>query len=762
MNFKWKKPKKVNNKVATEAKTNRKSAKSKGGESQTPTEQLIGSGKINNEAVKIYDVDYELLDILAPDGCEPRNNGHLIINDFGNDIYIRTLYVSDLPTNADFAVTFSSILNYPDSNASVIIDALDQDKASSSLDKDILNIETEMEKKNASRNQIRKLQAKRNDVETFAYKAENNHSRMSMVAILISIYADSLTELNKRTADLFHAARKNTIQLVNCYGYQYEAFMAQSPLNNSNKYLNKANSVMTSLPEGITWHRMDQHALACIFNHTTVELYHESGVYMAYSLSDRSPIVIDLYDKSHKGYGVVISGTTGGGKSLTLKQFMSRSLEEGFKFVLLDSESPGKRGEYTSVTEEFNGVNYYFAPGSKEILNIFEIEEEEVYDEVTGKEWITLELNEKIIDVKHNIMSMVQRGKSSEMLGLHYYSVESIISDITQDLYRKMNLIEGDASSLYESSSSTGSGLISSGRKKKKLPVLSDFYVELIKYKAREVDETKLTAISILLVTMKEYVRELRVCHSCGKVHTVGEFKELQPIADESVRYRKCLCEGQVEHIQGTQPYYDGQSTISVTNRRIVNLDISQLNENEKPIAQAIALSYIKEKFIKKNAMNPLKAQKLGVVFDEVHKTFKYEDARELVINVYRIARKRHVAPITATQSLADYTLYPDTDGIIKNAVMLIILAHKVKDMKALSELTELTDTQIRQVVMADVGECYIVDNGKAVHAKIDYLKHVEAKYLETNIDELKKIRENEIADERFNVSSKEGDGEVA
>lgn len=708
---------------------------------------FLGSGRDELIDHEVYMIDTNLVEIIAPDGMNVHNNSHLVINDNGNELYIRTFYISELPNNANFGVTFANFLNFPDSVASVHIHPLKPAKASKSLDNDVTNLETQNVDaiKHGDSNRQRKLAAKINNINSWASRAENNISRLSEVCFLISIYGDTVDELNKRTGDLFHAVRKNSIGLVNCYSYQYEAYLANQPLNDITRYVHK--SGISGLPRGFSWHRMDQESLSTIFNHTTTDLYHEDGIYIGYNLADKSPIIHDLYDKTHKGYGCVIAGTTGGGKSLLVKLLESRYLPSGFRFVSLDSESPGKRGEYSVLAERFGGVNYYFAPGSEQILNPFEIDSEEIYDETTGGEEETLSLDEKITDTKHIILSMIDRSKGSDILGLHRLTIGSICNDIIQDLYRSIGLVNGVVESLYEYSSSQSDKILSSGKKKKKLPTLTDFYTVLVRYKNGETNPKKLESYNIMIDSLKEYIRNLVICNDCGVVHTVDEFEKFEKIneLDTGVRYRKCKCGGKVERIQGTQPYYDGQSTISIKNKPIVNIDISQLNENEKPIAQAIALAYIKEVFIKKNAMNPLKAKKLGVIFDEVNKAFKYPDARELINMVYRIARKRYVAPITATQSIADYAVHEDTVGIIKNATTLFILAHKVKDMIALSELTELDQSQIRNTVTASVGECYLVDNGKSIHVQIDYLQHVEAPYLETDVKKLRELRQREI-----------------
>lgn len=708
-----------------------------------PEDTFLSSGSDKLEKSVVYRVDYNTLEVLVPDGLNPHNNGHLIINDMGRDLYVRTFYVDSLPNNADFAVTFVPLFNFPDSTCSAHTRPLTTDKASKTLDNDITNLETESLEadKSRDRNRSRKLAAKIHNTEKWAVRTENNATKLTEVCFLVSIYADSLHELNVRTGDLFTSCKRNTIILVNAYGYQYEAYMANQPINNLEGYV--ATKGASLLPRGFKWHRMDQESLACIFNHTSNEIYHEHGIYLGWTIGEKSPVVFDLYDKSHKGYGAIVAGTTGGGKSLFIKLLMLRNLASDYRFVIMDSESPGSRGEYAVITEKLGGVNYYFAPGSKEILNIFEITEEYVYDETNGREYLTLNLKQKITDATQIVMTMVEKNKTDNSDYKYSKMVESIVKDIIQDLYRAIKLEEGNVDSLYDNSNDMN--MISSGKKKKTLPTFSDFYRKFISYKNREKNTEMLVAYTVLGAAIKEYVRELRICNTCGKEYTKEEFRTLNKLAVDGVRYRECECGCEAEFIEGTNPYYDGHSTIDIQDKRIVNIDISQISEREKPVAQAIALLYIKEVFIKKNAMNPLKAKKLGVIFDEVHKAFKYKDARDVVIETYRVARKRFVAPITATQSIADYTLYDETAAIIKNAAAMMLFAHKRNDIKALGELTELTESQRRNTLSFGVGECYIIDNDLSVRTQIDYLMEIERPYVETDISVLKLMRQQEM-----------------
>lgn len=66
-----------------------------------------------------------------------------------------------------------------------------------------------------------------------------------------------------------------------------------------------------------------------------------------------------------------------------------------------------------------------------------------------------------------------------------------------------------------------------------------------------------------------------------------------------------------VEVVVGTRSFFDGQSTIHVDlDTPWINIDISQMIDANRPIAEAIAANYLNENFVKKNSSNPRKAKK--------------------------------------------------------------------------------------------------------------------------------------------------------
>ena len=215
-----------------------------------------------------------------------------------------------------------------------------------------------------------------------------------------------------------------------------------------------------------------------------------------------------------------------------------------------------------------------------------------------------------------------------------------------------------------------------------------------------------------------------------------------------------------VYSVIGVKPYYDGQSTLRVSEEtQCMDIDLSQLPPADKRIAQQIACNFVNEYFVKKNSNNPHKLQKCAVVVDEFHNTFVFYESRKFIESMYRQARKRFVCMITITQALADYNAYEETKAIVKNTAMKILYKQAKMDAKFIREVTPLTESQLDQVMRlggtvdanGDIdksrkGECCLIDNeDTVVFIKVDYLRS-EAKICETDPEKIARMMSNRRA----------------
>ena len=98
--------------------------------------------------------------------------------------------------------------------------------------------------------------------------------------------------------------------------------------------------------------------------------------------------------------------------------------------LALDAE-----GEYKPVADALGGVNVIIGPSSDTIINLFDLEVETVKDQITGKERLTLNLENKIEDVTQALVTMAKGStRSTEVNEL----TKQIIAEAVADEYERL------------------------------------------------------------------------------------------------------------------------------------------------------------------------------------------------------------------------------------------------------------------------------------------------------------------------------------
>lgn len=305
------------------------------------------------------------------------------------------------------------------------------------------------------------------------------------------------------------------------------------------------------------------------------------------------------------------------------------------------------------------------------------------------------------------------------------------------ELYEERGIMDGQVDSLFEEGLQEKE-ILGSGKRRKILPTMTDFYKKALKKERdNEIREHK-KAYRILLDSLKERIRELYYCPKCLRFYTRKEYETSKHI---------CGCEEnghKIQAIQGVKSYFDGQSNVVIDrNVKFTNIDLSQLPEEERAVARLVALSFVTEHFIKKNAINPKKMEYMGVICDELHENFKSLPAVQKLDYVSRTSRKRLVSLWTATQALKDYQRMPETEALLKQAATKFVFKQDYQDRSWVKEALNLTNGQADRILELGgdpsdksedrKGEVCIVDNGKVCFCKVDYLKAAEAVFVETD-----------------------------
>ena len=145
----------------------------------------------------------------------------------------------------------------------------------------------------------------------------------------------------------------------------------------------------------------------------------------------------------------------------------------GIESLALDAE-----GEYSIVAESLGGINVVLSPNSKTVINIFDIELETVKDEITGKDRIVLNVENKVEDVTQALVTMARGStRSDDVTEL----TKQIIAETVAEEYAAIG-ITNEPSSLYETSMDKRNIL---AKDKKDMPTIGSWYKRLEK-KAKE------------------------------------------------------------------------------------------------------------------------------------------------------------------------------------------------------------------------------------------------------------------------------------
>ncbi len=693
--------------------------------------------------------------MVAPDAVNPGPNGYLVIDDGGTEVYIRNFTVASIPKNAVFVETFSGLLDFPGCESSIFIRPVSEAAISHKVDKQITVLASEAVSADGDPNRTRKLKDQYRELYQWAEDIESGDTKFFDVGFLFTFSAKSLQELNKMT-DSFHSrAIAKNIVISNCYSVQAEAWMSQAPFNGTIKVGSKY--IHT---DGVKYLPMDKYSVSTVFNYTQSSFSHRDGVILGYDMNTKTPIFYDLFDPSHDGYTIVIAGKTGSGKSATIKMYACRSIPHGYRYVCIDSQlrKGTNEAEFAAIAGLVNGAHWKISSDSKEIMNPFEINEttKTIKSSNTSvREIRTLELNDKIIMVVNDLSTMLQGQKQIKDLE-SFLPINRIITDIVADLYAEIGLVEGNADSLYEEGTVVVNGELTSGRVKKTLPTITDFYKKLLISQKTNNDASLSGYYNLIVMGLKDFVRELYYTSQSLKFLTKEEVQQLK-FRDNRGKTRTYIgpngIEEEVVTIKGIRPYFDGQSTLDIQKDcPFTDIDISLLPEAEKNLARQIAMDFVNESFIKKNSESVNAADKLVCIFDECHENFNIEYARLTLDNVVRTARKRHVAVFISTQTIREFDYYKETKNILGQATAKFIFKQDPQDKDYLLS-QNLTESQVSYIVNnlggddkneedkdRHRGEVCIVDNKNVAFCKVQYLRSTEALAVETDASKIAQL----------------------
>ena len=642
-------------------------------------EEILEEKKEEKEAASFLEKNRKgLKDLIAPAGIDASNPNYLQIA-AGRTRYARSMIVSTIPRMCTFPEFLRGMYTFGDLNVSVFINPVGENTSQTELNRTINELESERivawDRGDINRERI--LAQKRAEAEELRDQIAAGFNKLFDASIICTLFAYSIAELDKYTELLSAEMSKNLIGVKPAWAIQDEAFRSNMPFLD-----NKIRKI----------HTFDRRSMSTVFPFFTSEIGHEKGIPLGFNRQTGLPILFDNFSPTLTNYNMVIFGKSGAGKGVTIKTLTARSsVLMGIESLALDAE-----GEYGVVAEALGGVNVIISPNSKTIINLFDIEPEIVRDEITGRERVVLNVENKVEDVTQSLLTMARGStRSKEVNEL----TKQIISESVAEEYESIG-INSNVDSLYRNNS----GLVRDKleKEKKDMPTIGSWY-RRIQRKAQENTNSDYSFhYSYLLKVMKQYIREY----------------------------------------DGQMAYFDGQSTFELLEGApFINLDISQLEERfARPLAQQILLSWIWEKYVKKNSEDRTKASKKRVLVDEAWMLLPYPEAVDFLNKMARRARKRNVSLAIISQRFQDFYEKPEAQAVLTSSDTKLFLAQDKAEIQYLKEVFKLSEGEANFLVTCFKGEGLLKVGSESAILQITPTQK-EFEFVETNLNKMVEMR---------------------
>ena len=618
-------------------------------------------------------------ELIAPSGIDASKIDHLeIISNVKR--YARSFFISTLPRMCTFPELFRDLYFFGDVNTSIYITPISESRSQNELNRVINELETERivaaDRGNINREST--LTQKRFEAEQLRDEIAAGFNKMYDASIISTLFTYSLEDLDSLTKLLATEMSKSLVGIKSAWAIQEDAFQSNLPLMQD-----KVKKV----------HSFDSRSMGTVFPFTTSEVVHSTGVPLGFNRQTGTPILFDNFHPSLTNYNMVVFAKSGAGKSVTMKTLISRSsVLMGIESLALDAE-----GEYSIVAESLGGINVVLSPNSSTIINLFDIEPEVLKDSITGRERKVLNVENKVEDVTQALLTMARGStRSNDVNEL----TKQVIAETVAEEYASIG-VNSNPASLYESSNEFQQG-DKLYKDKKNMPTIGSWYKRLQKKAQDNTNIDYQFHYSYLLKVMKQYIREYN----------------------------------------GQMAYFDGQSTFELLDGApFINLDISQLEERfARPLAQQILLSWIWEKYVKKNSEDRTKARKKRVLVDEAWMLLPYPEAVDFLNTMARRARKRNVSLAIVSQRFQDFYEKPEAQAVLTSSDTKLFLAQDKSEIEYLKSVFKLSEGESNFLITCLKGEGLLkVGSDTAILQITPTAKEFE--FVETNLNNIVKQR---------------------
>lgn len=605
---------------------------------------IVDINKVENEPNKekknvINKGIYNIKDFIAPPSFDRSNEEYMKV---GNK-FVRNFVLQGFPITVHVG-WLDTIYNYGgDMDTAIYIEPTDERQALDDLTNKITQYEAQLsiEEEKGNRRNVTKF---RNIIMNLYHereKLEQNIESLFHVQITSNLYSDSKEELEKETQMIDNKLRGLKIFHMPTYLRQDDGYKSALPFGKTyllDKFRNFSSGALT----------------AC-FPFYNSDISHTQGILLGINLSTNTPMYIDFYDRDIMfNSNFTVLGESGSGKTFLVSLITMRSVLKNIRTAIIDPE-----GDYVKLTKKLQGANILLAQGSKQNINVFDIEEEDILDDDLNPTGVKIvNINEKVADLL-NLIGVMAGDISRELI--------SIISQLLKKLYEDRGFTE-NPESLYvkEPFFDESTGIFYHDNMKKPMPRFSDFHDLLTEYALSE-NNAELKSLSKALEMFKQ-----------GGIYDLFD------------------C-------------YTSEGLENLISSKIVNFNVSKLEENIlRPIGMFVALSWTWEKFIKKN---PSVFKR--VVCDEAWMLLNknmagHEFTSKFLENTSRRIRKTKGGLLVASQNFKEFLDNPQGEAVLTNSYANIFLKQSTKDIDNVQSIFKLSDGEKLFLLQAKKGEMLI------------------------------------------------------
>lgn len=577
-------------------------------------------------------------DLIAPPSFDRSNEGYMKV---GNK-YVRSFVMNGFPSSVGVGWLDQLFNHEGDMDTAIYVEPADDRTALDELTAKITQFEAQynMEVQKGNIKNVTRLKNIVTQLYEQRERLEQNWENLFHIQIASNLYANSKEDLEKQTQVLDNRLKGRKIYHMPVYLRQDDGYKTALPFGKS------------YIPD--MYRNFNSGALTACFPFYNSEISHKTGVFCGVNLATMTPVLIDFYDRNVlNNSNLSVIGQAGSGKTFFVSLLTLRSVLKGVRTFIIDPE-----GEYKKITEAVGGSNIVIAPDSQQMINPFDLEEEELPDGTR-----VVKIKDKVADIL-NLVGVMAGGMTGEQ--------RSLISHVIKEVYEMKGFTE-DADSLYvkEPYFDESTGEFYHDGMKKPMPTFTDFHNRLEEYANSEENADLRTIANALRIFKKGGVYDMFDCQT--------------------------------------------SSDINFHHAPIVTFDISQLEESVlRPIGMYIALSWTWEKFVKKNPH-----VKKRVVCDEawmlVNKNMQgFEYTAQFLENSARRIRKRNGGLLVASQNFYEFANSEQGKAVLTNTVVNIFLRQDSTDIDAVQSTFKLSDGERNFLLGAKRGEMLIRMNGES------------------------------------------------